>query len=131
MDTWAFDAFALNSTELCAAALAIFERAGAFESGFCSRAVAWEFINACRKNYLGNPYHNFRHAVDVLQALYRILDALARAGGGEAEAEADAEARRALAMYLLQPWWWAAAAAGVACEARAQTLRRLPLLQLH
>lgn len=34
------------------------------------------FVELCKESYHDNAYHNFRHAVDVMQALYSFLHVL-------------------------------------------------------
>ena len=45
----------------------------------CSAEVLWTFIHEVRRAYQNNPFHNFRHAVDVTHTMYRFLKLTARA----------------------------------------------------
>ena len=42
LDSWSFDLFVLSSADLCGAAMAVYERAGAFVGGMCSRDAVRE-----------------------------------------------------------------------------------------
>ena len=41
--------------------------------GFCTPLALWNFVARIETGYNDNPYHNFRHAVDVTHTVYRYV----------------------------------------------------------
>ncbi|KAK9471631.1 uncharacterized protein V1510DRAFT_407756 [Dipodascopsis tothii] len=75
--TWDFAAYELSDDELLVCAYQIFQHALRVESlaeFVISPACLLRFLTTTRAAYQPrNPYHNFRHAVDVLQATFYFL----------------------------------------------------------
>lgn len=59
-------------------AYAIYESLGAISFGYCSETTLWNFVVEVSNLYHQNAFHNFRHAVDVLQACYHFLKTIER-----------------------------------------------------
>jgi hypothetical protein len=74
IDDWNFYAPSLSRPELLNVILLIFERFELLDSLEVERAIFQEFILVIEHNYHENPYHNFYHAVDVLQCCYHVLN---------------------------------------------------------
>lgn len=73
LNKWDFDAFQFNLDELLVISFLIFERFIKPENSNNLKS----FLFFVRDNYhIGNPFHNFRHAVDVLQATNMFLNSL-------------------------------------------------------
>lgn len=57
-------------------AFAIFGTLGVFRHGFCYKGTLWALIVECSQLYRPNPFHNFRHAVDILHTTSLLLKAV-------------------------------------------------------
>lgn len=75
-----FDIFALQATHGDRASdvairlvVNLFQQTGMLARAGCTERTMASFIAACRAKYRRVPYHNFFHAVDVLQTLYVFL----------------------------------------------------------
>lgn len=68
-----FNAWSLSTEELLDCAVHIFSQFGLPETFQIDRYKLRAFLHTLRRHYKANPYHNFRHAVDVLQFTYAIL----------------------------------------------------------
>lgn len=76
LNSWDFNAFNFNLDELLQLGYLIFEQF--ITSTDASRNHLKSFLFFVRDNYrTGNPFHNFRHAIDVLQATNYFLQSLA------------------------------------------------------
>lgn len=73
IDEWNFYAPSLSRPELLTVILLIFERFDIFEALEIPKETFQQFILVVEHNYAGNPYHNFYHAIDVLQCCYYVL----------------------------------------------------------
>lgn len=71
--TFEFNAWSLSSEELLECAIHIFSQFGLPETFQIDRYRLRAFLHTLKKHYKANPYHNFRHAVDVLQFTYAML----------------------------------------------------------
>lgn len=74
INSWSFFAPSLNRSELLNVILLIFERFELLDSLEINREIFKEFIVVVEHNYHENPYHNFFHAVDVLQCCFHVLN---------------------------------------------------------
>lgn len=74
VDDWGFYAPSLSRSELLAVIMLIFERFELFDILNVDREVFRQFVVVIEANYCENPYHNFRHGVDVLQCCYHVLN---------------------------------------------------------
>jgi hypothetical protein len=74
IDEWDFYAPSLSRSELLNVIMLIFERSDVFEALEIPRETFQEFLLVVEHNYHENPYHNFYHAVDVLQCCYHVLN---------------------------------------------------------
>jgi len=72
---WDFNALAFSGTELMEVAIELLGHNFA-ASGGNEPDVLPRFALEVRRGYLDNPFHNFRHAVDVLQSVFRLGMAL-------------------------------------------------------
>ncbi|KDQ13375.1 hypothetical protein BOTBODRAFT_111701, partial [Botryobasidium botryosum FD-172 SS1] len=80
LDTWSFDPHALPEEQDFACVCLIFEAVlsvdGMVEASGVTIEKLYPFLSAVRSIYHHqNKYHNFRHALDVLQAIYTFLHA--------------------------------------------------------
>ena len=91
INTWDFDSLAMTSEEIRAHVLLMFGSLGllrvdcetpthnsvdsdaAAAEGFCTPLALWNFVARIETGYNDNPYHNFRHAVDVTHTVYRYV----------------------------------------------------------
>ena len=91
INTWDFDSLAMTSEEIGAHVLLMFGALGllrvdcetpthnsvdsdaAAAEGFCTPLALWNFVARIETGYNDNPYHNFRHAVDVTHTVYRYV----------------------------------------------------------
>lgn len=75
INKWDFNAFQYNIDELLYIGIVIFQ--DYFKDKESARDELASFLSFTRDNYrIGNPFHNFRHAIDVLQATYFYLKVL-------------------------------------------------------
>ncbi len=91
INTWDFDSLAMTSEEIREHVLLMFGSLGllrvdcetpthnsvdsdaAAAEGFCTPLALWNFVARIETGYNDNPYHNFRHAVDVTHTVYRYV----------------------------------------------------------
>lgn len=74
IDEWRFFAPGLTRPELLTTIMLLFERFDLFACLDVDAEVFRRFVLLVEHNYCDNPYHNFRHAVDVLQCCYFLLN---------------------------------------------------------
>ena len=72
VSNWGFDAFEFSADDLVWAAFYMITDFD-FDDISISSEVLKRFLLMVRENYYDNPYHNFKHAVDVLQATFFFL----------------------------------------------------------
>jgi hypothetical protein len=70
LNSWDFDVYAYSIDELTFLAWRMFMGMGAGSLERLNLDALQRFLVAVRTNYRDNPYHNFYHAVDALQACY-------------------------------------------------------------
>lgn len=69
INKWDFNAFNFNNDELIQIGFIIFKKFLILDNKSISENNFKSFLFLIRDNYrIGNPFHNFRHAIDVLQA---------------------------------------------------------------
>lgn len=73
LQSWAFDVWQRTEDELIPLAFAMFDDLHLISHYSLPRHMLWAFIEDVRASYLHNPYHNWRHAFDVLHAMYLFL----------------------------------------------------------
>lgn len=73
IDEWDFYAPSLSPAELVHVVLLIFDRFALPDALEVPMEIFGDFVLAVAQNYHQNPYHNFQHAVDVLQCCYYVL----------------------------------------------------------
>jgi hypothetical protein len=79
IQSWDFDALSVPEDELTEVVVAMFERLGVLRApapdlAAQRREVLRNFVALARRHYsMDNPYHNFRHCVDVTQATFMML----------------------------------------------------------
>ncbi|KAK3287662.1 hypothetical protein CYMTET_4844 [Cymbomonas tetramitiformis] len=73
---WEFDVYSLKVNQLYLCVFIMFEDLGLLEAGLIGPDEFWLFLAAVQKNYHENMYHNFHHAIDVTQTLYRMISLL-------------------------------------------------------
>ncbi|KAL2613527.1 hypothetical protein R1flu_025219 [Riccia fluitans] len=73
IDSWAFDIFQIDDENLPKMVEKIFRELGLFDNFPLDVRKVRSFIHAMVVRYQPNPYHNFRHACDVLHAVYLLL----------------------------------------------------------
>eukprot|EP00928_Gymnodinium_smaydae_P020479 TRINITY_DN17913_c0_g1_i1.p1 TRINITY_DN17913_c0_g1~~TRINITY_DN17913_c0_g1_i1.p1 ORF type:complete len:2164 (-),score=356.42 TRINITY_DN17913_c0_g1_i1:49-6540(-) len=71
--TWNFNVIVMEEDKLTAVAGWLVANSSNF-SACPSSGVVFAFTNAMRSEYLANPYHNWRHAVDVVHGVARIVN---------------------------------------------------------
>ena len=73
LDRWDFDVFAYTPDQLMSVCVRVLERHRCVERLAPSEACMGNFVRAMRDAYLDNPYHNWYHAVDVMQTAHAFL----------------------------------------------------------
>lgn len=73
VETRAFHSPSLSDDDALRAIMYIFDSLGLLDALEVDRARFRAFLLAVRANYKPNPYHNFQHAVDVLQFAFLLL----------------------------------------------------------
>ena len=68
-----FDQRILRREELASYAVDMFQNLSVLEALGISQLDMLNMVQTTEKRYHDNPYHNFRHAFDVLQAMYHLL----------------------------------------------------------
>lgn len=70
---WEFDAFLYDNDELLSMALLCFKELGVLERLNINISDLTKLLAVVRQFYIPNAYHNYKHAVDVLQSIFYIL----------------------------------------------------------
>lgn len=76
LDRWDFNSLVMGEDELLVSTFLVFRKMKIFELLPVSEEKIKSFILEIRLQYYRNPYHNFYHAVDVLQATMFIMKAI-------------------------------------------------------
>eukprot|EP00741_Cyanophora_paradoxa_P016657 tig00020934_g16086.t1 len=93
LDSWEVDSTRFRSELLCDYAALLFRERGLTERFNIDPEVLGRFIRALQRRYRStNPYHNFRHAFDVLRAVYIFVK--------ESEAGSVLEELEVLALFV-------------------------------
>eukprot|EP01105_Mastigella_eilhardi_P014244 TRINITY_DN3249_c0_g1_i2.p1 TRINITY_DN3249_c0_g1~~TRINITY_DN3249_c0_g1_i2.p1 ORF type:complete len:839 (-),score=229.53 TRINITY_DN3249_c0_g1_i2:1038-3554(-) len=71
--SWNFPAFEYTHEQLVTLTMIMFHELKLVDEFKISGSTLLRFINACKLNYRPNPYHNFKHAIDVLQVCFMFL----------------------------------------------------------
>jgi hypothetical protein len=71
--SWKFDVWAYQEEQLIDILYLMFEELGYIEDFNLNSFLLRQFLNSLRQHYLPNPYHNFHHAVEVTQFIFKIL----------------------------------------------------------
>jgi hypothetical protein len=53
----------------------MFDSLGVIDDGMLPTDAFWHFIDHVNRMYHANPYHNFKHCIDVTQAVYQLIAA--------------------------------------------------------
>jgi hypothetical protein len=70
--SWDFDVLSLTDAQLVPVTLCIFENWGHLASLSLDVGLFGAFIAALYQDYARNPYHNYRHALSMLQAAFML-----------------------------------------------------------
>ena len=74
LENWDFDVLAYSTAELYCVTKYIYEVLNLFEDFNLSSETFNSFLSVVSGKYIEtNPYHNFRHGVDVFYTVYRLL----------------------------------------------------------
>ena len=73
VNSWDFDVLKFNSVELMEICSFLFDVFHFFEEFNFPKSTMNAFLADVSSRYKNNPYHNFQHAVDVTQTLYRVI----------------------------------------------------------
>ena len=73
VNSWNFDVLKYNTQELCDVCSYLFDVFHLLDEFKCSMATMNMFLLEMSGRYNSNPYHNFPHAVDVTQTVYRVV----------------------------------------------------------
>nr|BCL77501.1 bifunctional adenylyl cyclase/cAMP phosphodiesterase [Anthoceros agrestis] len=73
IDSWSFDIFQIEDKDLPEMVEMIFKKLDLFETFALQPQKFRAFVRGMVARYQPNPYHNFRHACDVLHATYMLL----------------------------------------------------------
>jgi hypothetical protein len=73
INNWNFDAWEFSPEELRSFIIFMLDDLGLIKQFDFNLESLQQFIQLLEKNYLNNPYHNFRHACDVAQMAYMFL----------------------------------------------------------
>jgi CheY-like chemotaxis protein len=73
LDRWTFDVESKDEGDLIKAVFSMFKNLGIVDEFKIDEKKLRTFIIEIKSNYNENPYHNFRHAVDVAQFVYCFL----------------------------------------------------------
>jgi len=76
ISSWDFPALDLSMDELCVCAFLIFEESNVLDELHVNRDKLKNFVVGVEARYHPNPYHNFFHAVDVLQTTFFMIKTL-------------------------------------------------------
>jgi len=72
LNIWQFNVFKYTCDELEGIIYKMFERRGFLESLKINKNRFKEYLKAVRANYFDNPYHNYHHATEVTQFIYKL-----------------------------------------------------------
>jgi hypothetical protein len=70
---WDYDVWALERDEMIDGVILMFDNLGLLEEFDIPIDKLRNFAKEIQRNYHNNPYHNFRHAFDVMQMCYTFL----------------------------------------------------------
>lgn len=73
VNSWNFDVLKYNTQELCDVVSYLFDVFHLLDEFKCSMVTMNAFLIEMSGRYNSNPYHNFSHAVDVTQTVYRVV----------------------------------------------------------
>ena len=73
LDSWSFDVLACNEVQLYDVLLCLFSSTNAMDELPVTVASLQSFSREIGFRYLQNPYHNFKHGVDVCHTTYLFL----------------------------------------------------------
>ncbi len=73
LESWEFNVWKYSEEELLNVVFKMFDQAGCLKSCNIDSDKFIKFLEAVKANYLDNPYHNFRHATDVTQFIYKLV----------------------------------------------------------
>jgi hypothetical protein len=73
LEQWEWDIFSFSLDDLSLATYSMFKRLGLMSHFEITQEQMCQFLSCVQQNYYDNPYHNYRHAVDVAQTLYVFL----------------------------------------------------------
>jgi hypothetical protein len=71
--TLAFNALKHDVEEMKKFIMYMFKDLNLFEAFHVPPSKMWKFLEAVQREYKNNPYHNFRHCVDVTQYVYFLI----------------------------------------------------------
>ncbi len=69
-----YDVFSFTTDDLIKHSVVLIKELKVLHSFNITEKAMAEFVFMIRDNYLDNPYHGFRHAVDVLQVTTQSVD---------------------------------------------------------
>eukprot|EP01104_Vermistella_antarctica_P012702 TRINITY_DN3720_c0_g1_i1.p1 TRINITY_DN3720_c0_g1~~TRINITY_DN3720_c0_g1_i1.p1 ORF type:complete len:641 (-),score=163.35 TRINITY_DN3720_c0_g1_i1:105-2027(-) len=73
LQSWEFDIFRFDDQQLVPLVVAMFDHYDILEKFSVPRDTLYKFLGELRRHYIENPYHSFRHAVDVAQTVFSLL----------------------------------------------------------
>jgi cAMP-specific phosphodiesterase 4 len=73
VNSWNFDVLKYTTPELCEVCSYLFDVFHLQQEFKIPQATMLAFLSEMSGRYNPNPYHNFAHAVDVTQTLYRVI----------------------------------------------------------
>ena len=73
VNSWNFDVLKYNTQELCDVCSYLFDVFHLLDEFKCPMGTMNMFLMEMSGRYNSNPYHNFSHAVDVTQTVYRVV----------------------------------------------------------
>jgi hypothetical protein len=73
INSWNFDVLKFSAVELMEICSFLFDVFHFYEEFNFPKATMNAFLVEVSSRYKNNPYHNFQHAVDVTQTLYRVI----------------------------------------------------------
>ena len=72
LDTWEFNIFTFSDEEIVNVVYEMFKRRKFFKTFDIDPKRFLEYLEVIKSNYLDNPYHNFHHAAEVTQFIYKM-----------------------------------------------------------
>ena len=73
VNSWNFDVLKYTTAELMEVCNYLFDVFHLFQEFKCPSNIMAAFLQDISGRYMNNPYHNFPHAVDVTQTVYRMI----------------------------------------------------------